>query len=596
MSVTWCLMRMVSKNPGQQGHHSLAYVRDLQEGEKAQIDQAMNMLRSFASNRWEWNKIDLAFTSLLKAIEAAIDSKTKANGHFSENERIILSRTVAETAEAIVSWPSAVLSGNSEHPGTDDESRQEISQLAAKLTDEDSILDALKKIADAHDDSLADLASSNGAHIAYLKKGSLDSAGVQSADNWTIIELFSFALAQVERLAALTLKSYRESVESAARIIQGIHGEVLYGLPMLIPKENLKNLGADSGTDLQLSPVEKPDVEGVLRAADVAADMLKKHVETPDMNPRVTPAQPTTSPPSDQVRNEPEYAPKASSLPALLGYASSLSAQAENAWSTALDPQKREAHREIIARWVSFIASLKNHIEDQEIEPEGAVARFPVDAGYFRVASGPRDVRNMVAESSIAEVYAVRNLVESMKGLQQPTVSSINLVSGEEQTWWDSGAFCETRKAAEAALRITQRRERLAALARTDQSTEGQLEESRGHGLLFAKLGRECVSQGYYEAAVLYFSLSVRQLANEVEVQRQGDDDPVGRIVRIRGAEVEAPTRLLMEIAKGLAAGNSTHLERFVVLGNFWAAEIANVAQAVFDHSRGAADRVPEEG
>ncbi|MEU6946118.1 hypothetical protein ABZ957_12935 [Streptomyces sp. NPDC046316] len=601
MSTTWCLVRMVSKVPGPQGHNSLAYVRELQEGEKEQVDKAQRMMRSFASTQWAWNKIGRAYQDLLTAIDAAIQSTERASGHFSNNERLILSRTVIETARVIVSWPADVLEGSSDHAGTDDVSRQRITEIATTLT-QDATLSTLQKIVDAQDDAVAGLTSHNGSFVAYLEKSSLESAGVTSPQNWLIGNVFSIALAKVEQLAAVTLTSYRKEIEDAARLIHRIHADVVYGTPAIIPRQNLEKLSSGSGGDLQILPIEAPNIEGVLRAADTAEAMLAGRIarnQFPGSSPAPGAADSgaTTDTREDQSEQSSEYAPRASSLSGLLRYASGLTTQAEAVWSATLDIQGDDANKETLTRWYSFLASLQGQFNERirtQGDSQDTIARFPVDAGFFKSEWDSAGSQNSLLLANIAEIYAVQNLVQSLKGLQQPTLSSIDLITGEERTWWDSGAFSTTKRVAETTLRMTERREYLAALEDSDQTADSAPEPVGGNGLLLANLALDCLRQGRYEACILYFSLSVRNIASKGE-EKQSNENVVARVVQLRGAQMEDPTRRLLESIKELSCSAAVNLEEAIVLAHFWADEIDRLVRAIFeDASRTAAKRSNE--
>ncbi|MFB6529087.1 hypothetical protein [Streptomyces sp. NPDC056399] len=593
---------MVSKVPGPQGLNSLAYIREFQEGEKERVDKAQEMMRSFTSTQWAWNKIGRAYQNLLATIDAAIESTERASGHFSTNERLILSRTVIETARAIVSWPTDVLGGKGDHVGVDDASRQRISEIATALT-HDNTLSMLQKIVDAQDEEVAGLISHNGSFVAYLEKSSMESAGVESPQNWLIGNVFSIALAKVEKLAAVTLTSYRKEIEDAARLIQRIHADVIYGAPAIIPRQNLDGLSSGSGGDLQVSPIEAPDTEGVLRAVDTAEEMLAGRIvrnQIPDSSiaAAASGTAAATDTQGDQAGQSSDYAPRTSNLSALLRYASGLTTQAEFVWSATLDLQANDANKETLTRWFSFLASLQGQFNERVKNQRGsqeAITRFPVDAEFFRSEWSPSGSQTSLPLADIAEIYAVQNLVQSLKGLQQPTLSSIDLITGEERSWWDSGAFSVTKRVAETALRMTERRERLAALQDSDQAIDSSAEPVGGDSLQLAKLAIDCLLQGRYEACILYFALCVRNIASQSEVE-QSDDNVVARVVQLRGAQMENPTRSLLESIKELSCSAAVNLERTIVLAHFWATEIDHLVRAVFDDASRTATKRSNEG
>ncbi|MFI6553735.1 hypothetical protein ACWGBY_03325 [Streptomyces griseus] len=575
----------MTKMPDTNDPHGLFFVRDIDSAEKLVIDESMTLLRSFAAN-WDWTKASDSLTRIRAVAADCIESTEKANGNFSENDRTILSRTVRESAEILSSWPERILRAEGRHLGVDSESRNRIAEAARKALDPSQTLSVLQKIAQHPHDSLVSIAqaptATGGGYVAYFEREILRQAGVENPANWIVEEIFTLGLSRLQFVAAEILSSYRGKIEDAGRVILGLYGEVLYGHPVLALKGELQ------AGNLSLTPVENPNLEGILRAADSAASMLTQDEHAQDQVRKTINEAP--SPENSNVNTSDSTTTQeitASDLRSLLHHVGKLSSNVEKAWSLALDGERHEIHGEMLGEWFSFAESLQSYIAKQYSATgkglEGqAMMVFPLDAQHF--GSTPATLSDALDESGVAEVYAMRNLLHLLRGLQQPTIREMNLVTGEETTWWESGAFSQVRRAADLAIRVVHRRDDLVAaqIESSGGSEETAVPVSDESAFLHAQLCRMSLYDGLPEATVVYAALALRKLAASMGCMSNDGAAVVETIASI-DSRWRAPVEVTLNLAEKIGNGFVPPLESIVNMGNFWSDEIGSLCQAAID-------------
>jgi hypothetical protein len=585
---------MVSKEPGSKDHHSLTYIRDLRSDEKEVIDDAQKLLRSFSAN-WQGNVSDLAFQRFNEAFEETILGMQKASGHLSENDKSMLSRAAVEAAEAVASWPRKVLNGEYENLGDTTVDQEAISDAAKRLLSEGSPILTLEHIANLRDDSLVSVgAVQRGGQqhlVAHFRREALQAAGVPGANNWLVQQLLTVGLSQLQYLAATILKTYRRKIEISGQVILSLYGETLYGHPALMQKSALANLG--KGGDLSFSPVERPNLEGILRAVDVAEDLLGRwtegEAETKAQDvAEVTPE--ASEAPKDQ---EAKDAPEASDLEMLLTYVSSLSTDLEKRWSALVLDEGREPQKEALNKWYSFLSSLKSHIDkqDRNAGPDSHVTvSFPMAVADVTPAPDVTPIRNALNQAAIAEVHSLRNLVNVMQTLQQPTATQIDLITGTQTHWWESGAFNLVRRAAEVAIRVVKRRDRLIELQESQgvDASGPEGEPIAADILLFLNLSRLAMDQGLPEASLLYCSMTLRRIAIRLGGQADSADQVASIVSSGSRSELRTPTLQLMTLVQDLALGKDKPIDQIFNLANFWHEEIGRLVEDALMHKAAA--------
>ncbi|MEU8460120.1 hypothetical protein [Streptomyces sp. NPDC029003] len=565
-------------------HHSLVYIRDLTDEEKESIDAAQRLLRSFAAS-WEWEEANRAVTHVLDIVKECISSTEKASGHFSRNDQTNLSRAVIEASLKISSWPSAVISGEARHLGIGEGARNRILDAATKALSS-STLQVMLKIANCGDDRLASLAQTNGdgsdeKYVAFLTQEALESAGVPRPANWMIKEIILAGLSQLKLLAATVLTSYRDHIEGASRLLIGLQGEVIYGLPILLPKEELSN-AAGGPKDLSMTPIEMSSIEGLMRATDAAANVLSAATPPAPGQQEEQRIPVHTAPPAASAKEK--APPGVPDLTMLLTHVSQLSSDIEKQWSSSFMADT-QARSEILTKWYSFVDALKDRVHRQDERASGSTLRpFPMQAKDFSPPLPLTPTQRALDESSVAVVYCFQNLIVAMKGLSEPTLSELNLVTGAEHHWWESGAFESVRRAAETALRAVDRRDQLLGSQEVDDSTAtlASAPPSNDTALQYAQMGQVALRAGLPEASAQYFALALRRLAAELGSQSDSPNAAATSISVSTRREYAVPAEQIMRLVESMSTGQPVPLEKLVNLANFWRSEIMQVIGAAF--------------
>ncbi|MEU2909801.1 hypothetical protein [Streptomyces massasporeus] len=583
---------MVTKEPGAGSHHALAFIRELQQGEKEEIDAAQRLLRSFSAN-WDGNSAARSLEHFDKIFEECVTGIQKASGHYSDNDRSMLSRAAIEASHTIASWPSKVLSGEYEHLGADAKDRENIETVAKKLLAADAPINLLSKISECNNDSLVSVTqverSGRKGFIAYFRKEVLQEVGISQAENWVVQEILTVGLSQLQYLGATILKCHRKVIEEAGKVLLSLHTETLYGQPMLIPKENLSNLGKGAA-DLSLAPVENPNLEGILRATDAAEKLLDA------AGSKGSPAPPATAPIAEPIKprrgeGKTGELPEASDLAALFTYVSRLSTDLERRWSSLISDAGSEDHKEALNKWYSFISSLKNRIEKQgQRDPQGehSIGPFPLRADSFTPRPDPVSTGDALKEVETAELYATRNLLNVMQALSKPTTVQIDLATGQETRWWESGAFNLVRRAAEVAIRVVDRRDELIEMEKT--ATTAPPDVRVGGLFLHANLSRAAMDQGMPEAALIYCALALRDVSTKLGAVGVSPEEAAAVIGSELRSELQEPARQAMALASDIAAGVDTRVEQVFNLANFWCDSINSLIEAALTHNNAAGD------
>lgn len=244
----------------------------------------------------------------------------------------------------------------------------------------------------------------------------------------------------------------------------------------------------------------------------------------------------------------------------LLEHLSQMMSSLERAWSEALDTEPAAQAREEAADvWQSFVIVYVRWIEwvgqvGRRLGVEKTIDRFPLDnAGLAQLELEPLDPARRYHQLQIASLYAFMNLMDSLKGLRDPTGQRVDLLSGRVvETWWEAGAFSLVRRRAAALARILRKQE--ACLRElTEQSEEA--DNLPGEGVYSPLTWMEplhaaadLVSQGWHAAALPQLLLALRSVLAEAS-GLSAKELPVPLGPRLAGvpqlAPLETPTSLL---------------------------------------------------
>ena len=189
----------------------------------------------------------------------------------------------------------------------------------------------------------------------------------------------------------------------------------------------------------------------------------------------------------------------------------------EKAWSDGLNTEAAEdARREAKEVWSAFSAALEGRLQwvqqldDNDDGPGlGVLAEgFPLDDDALsRLQLDPPGPVERYRQLQSAFFYAMHDLSDALKGLDDPSGKSFDLLSGRmAETWWEAGAFVFIQRRAAALSRILRAQEEcLKELAETWEDFPDVPNQSVAAMLAWAEaLGTAggLVNQGWHEAAL----------------------------------------------------------------------------------------------
>jgi hypothetical protein len=207
----------------------------------------------------------------------------------------------------------------------------------------------------------------------------------------------------------------------------------------------------------------------------------------------------------------------------------------EKAWSEALASESsRKAIAEARGLWDGFLDTHQQWVE-RYVElwrrcglDEIVIEEFPLgDEGLSQLGRTPRDAAERFYRLQIATMYALMDLLDALKGLEEPSGRRVSMLPGlHVESWWEGGAFALIRR-------------RAAALAGLLRESEACLEEvALVSGAEYTPLGNEMVTriwekplraasglvaQGWHEAALPQLLAAIRAvLAEALSVDAAG--------------------------------------------------------------------------
>jgi hypothetical protein len=213
----------------------------------------------------------------------------------------------------------------------------------------------------------------------------------------------------------------------------------------------------------------------------------------------------------------------------ILEHLTTMTVGLEKAWSEALASEgASKAVLEARGVWNSFVATHHRWTE-RFVElwrrcglDEIVIEEFPLgDGGLSRLGRTPRDAAERFYRLQIATMYVFVDLVDALKGLQEPSGTRVSIPpGGPVESWWEGGAFALIRR-------------RAAALAGLLRESEVCLEEvALASGAEYTPLGSErvtrtwekplcaasgLVEQGWHEATLPQLLAAIRAVLAEVQ-------------------------------------------------------------------------------
>jgi hypothetical protein len=211
--------------------------------------------------------------------------------------------------------------------------------------------------------------------------------------------------------------------------------------------------------------------------------------------------------------------PPAEALPldfsSLVAHAERLPTELERAWSEALDQiGLDEAHEELRTRWQAvFTATVRFAQASQaRAEAEGldcGMPFHPSDAATLGVLDVDGDVEAQRLGALLGQMSGVQALAESVGRLSRKDQGTGMIRSPEDPSWWEAGAFAETRGRAFALRRLTTEVEAAERARLAQEGDEPVPTPARWGDRL--RLAEEARDRGDFEAAVVHAWLAVRE-------------------------------------------------------------------------------------
>lgn len=217
----------------------------------------------------------------------------------------------------------------------------------------------------------------------------------------------------------------------------------------------------------------------------------------------------------------------ASSVSDVLDHLMRMTYPLERAWSEGMDTEAAAAaRREAKEVWVAFSVALEERLQwvqrlDENDDGPGLsvlAEGFPLDDDALsRLQLDPPDPAKRYRQLQSAFFYAMHDLSDALKGLDDPSGKRVELLSGRiTETWWEAGAFVFVQRRAAALSRILRAQEECLkelAEAREDFPEVPNLSVAAMPAWADA-LGTAggLVNQGWHEAALPLLLRSLRLL------------------------------------------------------------------------------------
>jgi hypothetical protein len=253
----------------------------------------------------------------------------------------------------------------------------------------------------------------------------------------------------------------------------------------------------------------------------------------------------------------------------LLEHLSRMSGSLELVWSEALDTEPAaNAREEAIEVWQSFVAAFTRWTErmgqiEERLGLKRTIDSFPLDdSSLAQLQLDPDDTARRYYQLQIASMYAFQTLMESVKGLKDPTGQRVDLLAGQvSETWWEAGAFSLVKRRAAALARILREEENcLRELVRQSGKTE-DVPTSVSPTLAWMDplhSAADLISLGWHAAALPQLLLALRAVLAE-SAELVAEELPVPLAPRLRSvprlASLETPISLLESTCRRLAEG-----------------------------------------
>ena len=385
------------------------------------------------------------------------------------------------------------------------------------------------------------------AHLAVRDKALyLTEAGTAAVRNQADVTLrdepvlahFRAGAALAQAMTAERLVACEELIDRHALFVRRLAAEVPLGAPVAlrgIPGED------EDSRKIEFKPLRPDRIELLYVAVRRARQLLDENNEEEDAGGEVDEGMPPEDEAGADDAGEDEdddhatdgegededvatggaEHPPADALPldfsSLIAYAERVPTELERAWSEALDQiGLDQAHEELRTRWQAvFTATVRLAQASQERAAadglDGGMPFHPSDPATLLVldVDVDGDVEAQRLGALLGQMSGVQALAESVGRLSRKDQGTGMIRSPEDPSWWEAGAFAETRGRAFALRRLTMEVDAAERARLSQEGGEPVPAPARWADRL--RLAEEARDRGDYEAAVVHAWLAARE-------------------------------------------------------------------------------------
>jgi hypothetical protein len=196
-------------------------------------------------------------------------------------------------------------------------------------------------------------------------------------------------------------------------------------------------------------------------------------------------------------------------LEALALHVTKLSGELERAWSDALDSTVMDrAEDELNTELSALVTTMTGALQetDEKLQAAGIdpkIYTWPYDPEVFKALEPSSDPEAGRSNLVIAQMIALREVLEAFKALREPSGEEIDLVAKSRTEWFEAGAFALFRDRAALLLKVTREVDRVTDIllveppaSKLDLSVEAADES--------LEAARRAYSRGDLDAALLH--------------------------------------------------------------------------------------------
>lgn len=257
----------------------------------------------------------------------------------------------------------------------------------------------------------------------------------------------------------------------------------------------------------------------------------------------------------------------------LVSFAERLPSEVERAWSQALDQVGLdEAHAELSARWQSVLVGAARMAQRDEAESAaaGVDARLPFMPGDPRALEAldlDGDAQSQWVTATLGQMTGLEALVKSLQRLMSRGCGEPLMRSPDDPSWWESGAFAETRGRGFGLRRLTTEVD-LAQRAKLSDSESAPAVPPLARWADRFRLAEDASDRGDWEASVIHLWVAVRERASQlagVPLAEVPDDFEERVAADPEVAEMASGFTLLRDLAHRALAADPAPLAFYVL-------------------------------